>query len=224
MADLNAIAENVIKGRMDQNASYPPDMKGQLGVKELVQAAVDEGVDPQVILNEGLVKGMDVVGAKFKKNEFYVPEVLIAARAMKAGMEIIRPLLAETGAKPAAVLALGTVKGDLHDIGKNLVAMMMEGAGFEVIDLGIDVAPEKFVDTVKEKNPDIVAMSALLTTTMPGMKTTIDALEAAGVRDQLKTMIGGAPVTQNYADEIGADGYAPDAASAVDKAKELLGL
>lgn len=224
MADLNAIAENVIKGRMDQNASYPPEMKGQLGVKERVQAAVDEGVDPQVILNEGLVKGMDVVGDKFKKNEFYVPEVLIAARAMKAGMTIIRPLLADTGAKPTAVFAIGTCKGDLHDIGKNLVAMMMEGAGFEVIDLGIDVAPEKFVDLVKERSPDIIAMSALLTTTMPSMKTTIDALEAAGVRDQVKTMIGGAPVTQNYADEIGADGYAPDAASAVDKVKELLGL
>ena len=224
MADLNAIAENVIKGRMDQNAAYPPDMKGQLGVKELVQAAVDEGVNPQNILNEGLVKGMDVVGDRFKKNEFYVPEVLIAARAMKAGMQIIRPLLAETGAKPAAVLALGTVKGDLHDIGKNLVGMMMEGAGFEVIDLGIDIAPEKFVDAVKEQAPGLIAMSALLTTTMPSMKTTIDALEAAGVRDQVKIMIGGAPVTQNYADEIGADGYAPDAASAVDKAKELLGL
>lgn len=211
MADFQAIAENLIKGNRD-------------GVSELVQQAVDEGVRVSDVLNKGLVAGMDVVGAKFKNNEFYVPEVLIAARAMKAGMEIIRPLLAESGAKPAATFVIGTCKGDLHDIGKNLVCMIMEGAGYEVIDLGIDVAPEKFVEVVKERNPDIVAMSALLTTTMPAMKTTIDALEAAGVREQVKTMIGGAPVTQNYADEVGADGYAPDAASAVDTAKELLGI
>ena len=211
MADFQAIAENLIKGNRD-------------GVGELVQQAVDEGVSASDILNKGLVAGMDVVGAKFKNNEFYVPEVLIAARAMKAGMGIIRPLLAESGAKPMAIFVIGTCKGDLHDIGKNLVSMMMEGAGYEVIDLGIDVAPEKFVEVVKERNPDIIALSALLTTTMPSMKTTIDALEAAGVREQVKTMIGGAPVTQNYADEIGADGYAPDAASAVDTVKRLLGL
>ena len=209
MADFQGIAESLIKGNRDR-------------VGELVQQAVDEGVGPSEILNEGLVAGMNVVGAKFKANEFYVPEVLIAARAMKAGMAIIKPLLAESGAEPAASFAIGTCKGDLHDIGKNLVAMMMEGAGFEVIDMGIDVDPEKFVEIVKERKPDVIALSALLTTTMPAMKTTIDALEAAGVRDQVKTMIGGAPVTQNYADEIGADGYAPDAASAVDKAKELL--
>ncbi|HID96250.1 MAG TPA: cobalamin-binding protein, partial [Candidatus Latescibacteria bacterium] len=154
----------------------------------------------------------------------YVPEVLIAARAMKAGMEILKPLLAETGAKPVATFAIGTVKGDLHDIGKNLVSMMMEGAGFNVVDLGIDVDPQKFVDTVKEQQIDVLGMSALLTTTMPSMKTTIEALKSAGLRDKVKTMIGGAPVTENYADEIGADGYAPDAASAVDKAKELLGI
>jgi len=211
MVDFQAIAENLIKGNRD-------------GVSELVQQAVDEGVSVSDILNKGLVAGMDVVGAKFKNNEFYVPEVLIAARAMKAGMKIIRPLLAESGAKPMATFVIGTCKGDLHDIGKNLVSMMMEGAGYEVIDLGIDVAPEKFVEVVKERSPDIIALSALLTTTMPAMKTTIDALEAAGVREQVKTMIGGAPVTQNYADEIGADGYAPDAASAVDTVKKLLRL
>jgi len=211
MADFQAIADNLIKG--DANK-----------VSELVKAAVDEGVDPSEILNKGLVAGMNVVGDRFKKNEIYVPEVLIAARAMKAGMSIIRPLLVETGAKPAGVFAIGTCKGDLHDIGKNLVAMMMEGAGFQVIDLGIDVAPEKFVETVKSQNVDVVGMSALLTTTMPAMKTTIEALNEAGVRDKVKVIIGGAPVTQSYADEIGADGYAPDAASAVDKVKELIGI
>jgi 5-methyltetrahydrofolate--homocysteine methyltransferase len=211
MADFQGIAESLIKGNRD-------------GVSELVQQAVDEGVSPSDILNEGLVAGMSVVGKRFKANEFYVPEVLIAARAMKAGMQIIKPLLEESGAKPAALFVIGTCKGDLHDIGKNLVAMMMEGAGFEVIDLGIDVDPEKFVEVIKERKPDVIALSALLTTTMPAMKTTLDALEAAGVRDQVKAMIGGAPVTQNYADEIGADGYAPDAASAVDKAKELVGI
>jgi 5-methyltetrahydrofolate--homocysteine methyltransferase len=211
MADFQGIAENLIKGNRD-------------GVGELVQQAVDEGVGPSEILNEGLVAGMNVVGKRFKANEFYVPEVLIAARAMKAGMAIIKPLLEASGAEPAALFVIGTCKGDLHDIGKNLVSMMMEGAGFEVIDLGIDVDPEKFVEVIKERKPDVIALSALLTTTMPAMKTTLDALEAAGVRDQVKAMIGGAPVTQNYADEIGADGYAPDAASAVDKAKELVGI
>ncbi|MFH1008914.1 MAG: corrinoid protein [Candidatus Latescibacterota bacterium] len=211
MADFQAIAENLIKGNRD-------------GVSKLVQQAVDEGASPSDILNKGLVAGMNVVGTRFKANEFYVPEVLIAARAMKAGMAIIKPLLEASGAKAAATFVIGTCKGDLHDIGKNLVSMMMEGAGFEVIDLGIDVDPAKFVEVIKERKPDVLALSALLTTTMPSMKTTIDALVAAGVRDQVKTMIGGAPVTQSYADEIGADGYAPDAASAVDKAKELIGL
>ena len=218
MADLQALAECIIKGDL-------PDVVQRLGGSEkLTKEALEEGIPPGEILNKGLVAGMDVVGDKFKKNEFYVPEVLIAARAMKRAMTILKPKLAESGVEPVSRIAVGTVKGDLHDIGKNLVAMMMEGAGFEVIDLGIDVAPEKYVDTVKNEKVGILAMSALLTTTMPSMKTTIEALEAAGVRDQVKTMIGGAPITQNYADEIGADGYAPDAASAVDKAKELLGL
>jgi len=211
MADLSALAENLINGKAQE-------------VKELTQKALDEGVPSGEILNEGLIKGMNVVGERFKNNEFYVPEVLIAARAMHAGMDILKPKLAESGVEPIGTVLLGTVKGDLHDIGKNLVAMMLEGAGFEVIDLGIDVPPEKFVQAVNEQGGDVIAMSALLTTTMTQMKTTLEALEEAGVKGKIKTLIGGAPVTQNYADEIGADGYARDAASAADKAKELLGI
>ena len=211
MADLKEIAENLIQGKADK-------------VKELVKKAIDEGEDVQRILNEGLLAGMSVVGEKFKKNEFYVPEVLIAARAMKQGMEILKPLLSQKGVKGIGKVVLGTVKGDLHDIGKNLVGMMFEGAGFEVVDLGIDVPEDKFAQAVKENNPDILGMSALLTTTMPAMKDVISCLEKEGIRDKVKVMVGGAPVTQDYADEIGADGYAPDAASAVDKAKELLGV
>ncbi|HHT66026.1 MAG: corrinoid protein [Caldicoprobacterales bacterium] len=191
-------------------------------VKELVQAAIDQGVEPTDILNESLIVGMGEIGVLFKNNEVYVPEVLIAARAMKAGMAIIKPLLVEKDVKPIGKVVVGTVKGDLHDIGKNLVAMMLEGAGFHVVDLGIDVPPEKFLDAVKEEGIECVAMSALLTTTMPGMKDTIEAFKAAGLRDQVKIMVGGAPVTQNFADEIGADGYAPDAASAAELAKELV--
>ena len=210
MADLSALAENLINGKAPE-------------VKELTQKALDDDVAPGEILNGGLIKGMSVVGERFKNNEFYVPEVLIAARAMHAGMDILKPALAASGVKPIGTVLLGTVKGDLHDIGKNLVAMMLEGAGFEVVDLGIDVPPEKFVEAAKEGG-DVIAMSALLTTTMTAMKTTMEALEEAGVKDKIKTLIGGAPVTQNYADEIGADGYARDAASAADKAKELMGL
>ena len=191
-------------------------------VRELTEKALAAGERPGDILNKGLVAGMSVVGEKFKNNEFYVPEVLIAARAMKNGMQILRPKLAETGVKPKATVAIGTVRGDLHDIGKNLVAMMMEGAGFEIVDLGVDVKPEQFVQTVKERDTMLVCLSALLTTTMPAMKDTIEALREAGLRNGVTVMVGGAPVTQNYADEIGADGYAPDAASAVDRAKELL--
>jgi len=209
MADLQALAEALIRGDRDT-------------VRTLTQQAVDEGVTPKQILDEGLVAGMNVVGAKFKANEFYVPEVLIAARAMHAGMDILKPLLAASDVQPAGVVAIGTVKGDLHDIGKNLVSMMLEGAGFEIRDLGVDVAPEKFVEEI-QNGAGVVALSALLTTTMPSMADVINAAKEAGVRDKAKVMIGGAPVTQNYADEIGADGYAPDAASAVDKARELLG-
>jgi len=205
---MQALAQAIISGKA-------PDAKA------LTEAALAEGVEPAEVLNDGLVAGMNVVGAKFKNNEFYVPEVLIAARAMKQAMEVLRPRLASSGVEPKGKVAIGTVRGDLHDIGKNLVAMMLEGAGFEINDLGVDVAPEKFVEAVKA-GADVVALSALLTTTMPAMKETIEALESGGVRDKAAVMIGGAPVTQNYADEIGADGYAPDAASAVDKAKELL--
>ncbi|MCD6574460.1 corrinoid protein [Candidatus Aerophobetes bacterium] len=210
MVNLKEIAENLIQGKAPK-------------VKELVQKAVDEGQDVQKILDEGLLTGMSVVGEKFKRNEFYVPEVLIAARAMKAGMEVLRPLLVERDIKGAGKVVLGTVRGDLHDIGKNLVGMMLEGAGFEIIDLGIDVSPERFVETAREKNADIIGLSALLTTTMPAMKEVISVLEKENLKGKIKVMIGGAPVTQDYADEIGADGYAPDAASAVDKAKELVG-
>jgi 5-methyltetrahydrofolate--homocysteine methyltransferase len=207
--DLQALADNIIKGK-----------KGP--AVELTQQAIAEGISPETIITQGLIAGMAVVGERFKKNEFYVPEVLIAARAMKECMVILKPLLEETGVKPVGTVLIGTVKGDLHDIGKNLVAMMLQGNGFEVIDLGVDVAPEKFIDTVKESGANLIALSALLTTTMPGMKQTIDALSAAGVRGNVKVMIGGAPVTQKFSDEIGADGYAPDAASAVDLAKALV--
>jgi len=207
--DLQALADNIIKGK-------------KTPAVEMTTQAIAEGVAPQSIINDGLIAGMAVVGEKFKNNEFYVPEVLIAARAMKECMALLKPLLEKAGVKPVGTVAIGTVKGDLHDIGKNLVAMMLQGNGFEVIDLGVDVSPEKFIEACKTQGAQIVALSALLTTTMPGMKTTIDAIEAAGMRSDVKVMIGGAPVTQKFSDEIGADGYSPDAASAVDKAKELL--
>ncbi len=209
MADLQAIAAALIAGKKND-------------VVEYVKQALDEDVPVERILNEGLVAGMNVVGEKFKNNEFYVPEVLIAARAMKAGMELIGPKLADSGIEPVAKVVIGTVKGDLHDIGKNLVAMMLQGGGFEVIDLGTDVAAEKFVEAAKENGAKIVCMSALLTTTMPQMGNVIQAIKQAGLDSQVKTMVGGAPVTQNFADEIGADGYSDDAASAVDKARELV--
>src|SRR3989339_2115621 len=209
MVDLKSISENLINGKAPK-------------VKELVQQALNEAVEPSKILKEGLIAGMDIVGAKFKAGEFYIPEVLIAARAMHSGMEILKPQLIKSGAKSSGRFAVGTVKGDVHDIGKNLVAMMMEGAGFEVLDLGTDVSSDKFVDAVKNKNIEVLGMSSLLTTTMPMMKETIDALAANGLKGKVKTIIGGAPVTQNYADEIGADAYSTDAASAVDKVKALL--
>lgn len=191
-------------------------------VAELVEQALQEGMGPGDVLNGGLVAGMDEVGKDFKAGELFVPEVLIAARAMHAGMDILRPLLAEADVPSAGKYIIGTVKGDLHDIGKNLVKMMMEGAGFETIDLGTDIEASDFVTAVQEHQPDVLGMSALLTTTMVNMKATIEALEEAGVRDSVKVMIGGAPVTQAFSDEIGADAYAPDAASAVDVARELV--
>lgn len=191
-------------------------------VAELVQQALDQGTAPGDILSGGLIAGMDEVGKDFKAGELFVPEVLIAARAMHAGMNILRPLLAESGVPSAGKFLIGTVKGDLHDIGKNLVKMMMEGAGFETIDLGTDVDAADFVAAVQEHQPNLVGMSALLTTTMVNMRSTLEALEEAGVRDSVKIMIGGAPVTNAFAQEIGADGYAPDAASAVDLARGLV--
>ncbi len=173
------------------------------------------------LVTKYMVPAMTEVGRRFECNEYFVPELLIAARAMKGALEIIRPKLAATGAKPAGKVAIGTVKGDLHDIGKNLVAAMLEGGGYEVIDLGVNVDPMKFVKAVKEKGAQIVALSALLTTTMPAMKTTIDALKKAGVREQVKVMVGGAPVTESFAKEIGADGYSQNAAGAVGVAREL---
>ncbi len=209
MVDLNEIRENLIQGKAAR-------------VKALVQKAIDEGQDVEKVLSEGLISGMDIVGKKFKKNEFYIPEMLIAARAMKRGMEVLRPILIKKDIKSAGIVVLGTARGDLHDIGKNLVGMMMEGAGFEIVDLGVDVSPEKFVEAAKEKGANIIGVSALLTTTMPGMKDVVQVLKESGLKEEIKVMVGGAPVTQSYADEIGADGYAPDAASAADKAKQLL--
>ena len=208
MADLAVLAETLIAGNRDK-------------VAELVKEAIDEGVGPKEILEEGLIAGMDVIGKRFKANEVYVPEVLIAARAMKTGMELLEEKLAAAGVKPIGTVVLGTVKGDLHDIGKNLVNMMLTGGGLKVVDVGIDVPAEKFVEEAKTSGAQIIALSALLTTTMPQMAEVVKAVKAAGL--SAKTIIGGAPVTQSYADEIGADGYSPDAASAVDLAKELIG-
>ena len=207
MADLKALADAIIRG--DQNAAV-----------EITKAAIDEGTAAKSVLDEGLIAGMDVIGARFKKNEVYIPEVLIAARAMKMAMEILEPELSKAGVKPVGKFLMGTVQGDLHDIGKNLVLMMLKGAGFEVIDIGVDVKPEKFIEQARATDVHLIGMSALLTTTMPSMETTIKALRDAGI--SAKIMIGGAPVTQSYADKIGADGYAADAASAVDLAKTLV--
>ena len=189
-----------------------------------VQAAIDAGLPPGDILNKGMVDAMAEVGRLFEEGEYFVPEMLIAARAMQSGLALLKPLLIEADIESAGKVAIGTVKGDLHDIGKNLVGMMLEGAGFEVLDLGTDVTPEKFVETVQDGSVDIIALSALLTTTMPSMKATIDALKAEGIRDQVKVMIGGAPVTDAYAEQIGADGYSPDASRAVNLAKSLLAV
>ena len=205
MSILNEISENLQKG------------KSKI-VKELVSRALEEGCRPVDILNEGLLHGMNIVGELFKRNEVYVPEVLVAARAMNMGMQILKPYLAEEGVQATGRVCIGTVQGDLHDIGKNLVKMMMEGKGLEVIDLGTDVSPETFVNTAKEQNCQVICCSALLTTTMGIMADVVKAAEAIGIRDQVKIMIGGAPVTDDYCKAIGADGYTVDAASAADMA------
>jgi 5-methyltetrahydrofolate--homocysteine methyltransferase len=188
-----------------------------------VEAALGEGIAPEVILKQGLISAMGEVGRLFEANEYFVPEMLVSARAMQGGLALLKPHLAEAGATPAGKVIIGTVKGDLHDIGKNLVAMMLEGSGFEVVDLGTDVTPDKFVNAVVQHQPQLIGMSALLTTTMPSMGTTIKALEEAGLRDKVKVMIGGAPVTDAFSNQIKADGYSPDASSAVRLAKSLVG-
>lgn len=207
MADLKALSEAIIKG--DQKTAV-----------DITRAALAEGAAPGTILSEGLIAGMNVIGLRFKANEVYIPEVLIAARAMKMAMELLEPELVKAGVQPVGKAVIGTVQGDLHDIGKNLVMMMLKGAGFDVTDLGTDVSTDVFVQKAKETDAQIVGLSALLTTTMPSMEKTIRAIKDAGL--PVKTMIGGAPVTQAYADKIGADGYAADAATAVDVAKQLL--
>lgn len=191
-------------------------------VKELVQKALDEGLDPKDILNEGLLSGMMIIGTKFKNNEVFVPEVLVAARAMNAGLAVLEPKLIEIGNKPVSKAVIGTVKGDLHDIGKNLVAMMLKGAGFEVHDIGVDAEGEAFIAKAEEVGADVICMSALLTTTMPNMKTCIDMLAEKGLRDKYIVMVGGAPINESYAKQIGADYYAPDAASAAEAARKAV--
>ena len=206
---INDIYEGIIDGDKDL-------------VRGKVEEAINSGMEVNQILEEGLIKGMTEVGRLFEEGEFFVPEMLISARAMQAGMDLLKPLLLQADVKMKGKVVIGTVKGDLHDIGKNLVAMMLEGAAFEVVDLGTDVAPDKFVTAVKENGADLVAMSALLTTTMPSMKETIKALNTAGLRDKVKIMVGGAPLTPDYATEIGADGYSADANQAVSLAKSLV--
>jgi len=210
MAILQDLRERLIEGDMN-------------GVVKYVNAALAEGVNVGDILNQGLISGMTEVGRLFEEGEYFVPEMLISARAMQAGVAILKPKLKDADVKPLGKIAIGTVKGDLHDIGKNLVAMMLEGTGFEIIDLGTDVSPEKFVDAVKTHDVGFIGMSALLTTTMPAMRTTIEALKAAGVRDRVKVMVGGAPITQEFAKEIGADLYAQDGPSAARNAKNAIG-
>lgn len=209
--DFGKMAEALIAGKVDE-------------VANMTQSMLDAKVNAKEIMDNGLIAGMDVVGQRFKAGDMFIPEVLRSAKAMSSGMEKLRPILAESGTKMAGTFVIGTVKGDLHDIGKNLVAMMFEGAGFKVVNLGIDLEPQVFVDAVKEHKPDLLGMSALLTTTMPKMGETINALKEAGIRDQVKIMVGGAPVTEEFAKEIGADIYGANAASSVDKGKTALGL
>jgi 5-methyltetrahydrofolate--homocysteine methyltransferase len=212
---MDGILEPIFNGILDGN---------QRGVAAGVQAALDKGYDPEKVLKEAMIAAMQEVGRLFEEGEYFVPEMLVAARAMQGGLAILKPHLIQANIASSGKVIAGTVKGDLHDIGKNLVCMMLEGAAFEIVDLGSDVDPEKFVEAVKTTGAQIVAMSALLTTTMPNMKVTVEALKAAGVRENIKVMIGGAPVTEAYAKEIGADGYAPDASKAVTLAKSLVGL
>jgi len=207
---LQKISEELQRGNYDE-------------MPQFIQQALDAGVPAPRILKEGLVLGMSIVGEQFQNDEIFLPDVLISAKAMQAGMTILRPRLAEAGVKLSGKIVMGTVKGDIHDIGKNLVAMLLEGAGYQVIDLGIDVSPEKFVEAIKSNKADLVGLSALLTITMPLMKEVIESLVESGVRKSVKVVVGGAPVTEQFAQEIGADGYAPDAHTAVQKVRELIG-
>ena len=209
--------EDILKGLYDETL-----VGNGPRVLELTRQGLDEGMTPESMLFDALIPSLEEVGARFERGDFFVPEMLIAGKAMAGALEILRPLLAETGAQTIGKIVMGTVKGDVHDIGKNLVNIMFEGAGFEVIDLGVQVAPEKFVAAIQEHKPDIVGFSAFLTTTMPMFKANINALNKAGLRDQVIVMVGGAPVTQEYADVVGADGYAADASAAVVRAKELM--
>jgi 5-methyltetrahydrofolate--homocysteine methyltransferase len=225
------VGDHLDGARAHRNFDYPTMARALIvGDKETVARKTREGLDlaiePKELIFRGLIPGMDVVGEKFRRNEYYVPQVLLSARAMYAGLDLLKPLIiaAGQGQESVGVVVIGTAQGDLHDIGKNLVAMMLEGAGFSVHNLGRDVAPEKFVAAVEEHSAQIVGISALMTTTMPAMKRTIDALERAGLRERVKVMVGGAPVTQAFCNEIGADGYAKDSTLAVLKAKELLGV
>ena len=210
MSDYQAIVDALVKSDL-------------AGVIKLVKSALDEGSSAKDILNQGLIAGMDIVGEKMENQEMFIPEVLMAAKAMSESVAILKPLLSEEGVSARGTIIIGTVKGDLHDIGKNLVAMMCESAGFEVHNVGVDIEPENFISEVKDKNGTILMLSALLTTTMPMMPKTIESLKEAGLRDKVKIMVGGAPVSQKYADEIGADGYAPDAGSAAKMAKSFIG-
>lgn len=211
MADLQKLYDAVLNG----------DAKTAV---EITKQAIAEKVDPLKLISGTMVPAMDEVGKRYEEEEYFVPELLLSARAMKGSLELLRPLLAESGAKPTGTVAIGTVKGDLHDIGKNLVASLLEGGGFEVIDLGADVPPDRFIEAIREKGVQIVCLSALLTVTMPSMKTTIEALKQAGVRDKVKVLVGGVPVTQQYADDIGADGYGESASNAVALARRMCGV
>jgi 5-methyltetrahydrofolate--homocysteine methyltransferase len=217
---LDDIKENVVRGHINKDSNYPPDLNGKPGVEELVEEAISQNLDVGEILHGGLISGMDVVGDKFSNGEYFVPEMLFSAKAMKSGLNLLRPHLVDQKISTFGTVIIGTVEGDMHDIGKNLVSMMLEGGGFEVIDLGVNTPTEKFITALQE-NPDaIIGMSALLTITMEKMKDVIAAIETKGLTN--KIFIGGAPVTERYAEEIGAHGYAPDASRAVKKAKELL--
>ncbi|MHB9093944.1 MAG: cobalamin B12-binding domain-containing protein [Eubacteriales bacterium] len=209
MSSLTDVAQSVIDGKIDK-------------VKDHVQNLIDEGTAPLEIINNGLIEGMNVVGIRFKAGDMFVPEVLKCAKTMASGVELVKPLISDSEAQSKGVIVLGTVKGDLHDIGKNLVNIMMTSTGFKVIDLGIDIPPEKFAEAIREHNPQIVAMSALLTSTVYAMDDTIKYIAREGLRDKVKIIIGGAPITQEFSDSIGADGFAPDAASAIDLCKELI--